>query len=53
VATSPRSLASVVLSDSVVDAVRKELRRRTGQQLDGSAVVKLLRTSVIRSECLE
>jgi hypothetical protein len=53
VARSPRSLAAVVLSDPVIDAVRKELRRRTGQQVDASAVVALLRGSVIRSECLD
>ena len=52
VARSPRSLASVILSDPVTDAVRKELRRRTGHQVDPAAVAKLIRESVIRPDCL-
>lgn len=53
VARSPRSLASVILSDSVVETIRKELRRRTGRQVDAAAVATLIRESVIRPECLD
>jgi predicted type IV restriction endonuclease len=53
VARSPRSLASVILSDSVVETIRKELRRRTGRQVDAAAVAKLIRESVVRPECLD
>lgn len=49
-ATSPRSLASVVLSDVVVDAVRKELRRRTGYNSDVADLARILRTDVLRVE---
>lgn len=51
-ATSPTSLASVVLSDSVADAVRKELRRQTGHSVAGADIAQLLRDTVIRPECL-
>jgi hypothetical protein len=53
VARSPRSLAAVILSDPVIDSVRKELRRRTGHQVDPGAVAKLIRESVIREDCLD
>src|SRR5690606_5704079 len=33
-ATSPKSLAQVLLSEAVVDAVRKELRRQTSYNAD-------------------
>jgi hypothetical protein len=52
VATSPKSVAAILLSDAVVDAARKELRRRTGHQIDSKTVEKLLRESVIRPDCL-
>jgi predicted type IV restriction endonuclease len=50
-ATSPKSLAGILLSQSVADAIRKELKRKTGQQLETSEVVKLLRDTVIRADC--
>lgn len=52
-ATSPRSLASVIVSAPVADAVRKELRRVTGQRVGADEITRLLRETVIRSECLE
>lgn len=48
-ATSPTALADIVRSDPVVEAVRKELRRRSGHRLDAKDVLKLLDDSVIRS----
>jgi hypothetical protein len=50
-ATSPRSLAEVLLSETVLDAVRKELRRKTGHQVDPKEIARLLRTTVIRPDC--
>jgi hypothetical protein len=35
-ATSPKSLASVITSPAVAEAIRKELRRTTGQRVDPS-----------------
>lgn len=52
-ATSPQSLAEAVLSESVVSAIRKELRRITGHRVESSEVVELLQNTVIRSECLK
>lgn len=52
VATSPKSLADAILSDSVTDAIRKELRRSTGHRVDQDEIVNLLQETVIRTECL-
>jgi len=51
-ATSPKSLSKVLVSESVADAIRKELRRRTGHNIDGQEIVRLLRETVLRPECL-
>jgi hypothetical protein len=51
-ATSPKSLATVLTSDSVTEAIRKELRRQTGQRVDGGEIARLLRDTVLRPECL-
>jgi predicted type IV restriction endonuclease len=50
-ATSPRSLADTVLSETVAEAVRKELRRRTGQNIETTEIARLLRETVLRVEC--
>lgn len=52
VATSPRALASVVTAPVVVEAIRKELRRKTTQRLDSGEVIRLLKETVIRPEAL-
>jgi predicted type IV restriction endonuclease len=51
-ATSPKSLAKVLCSDNVVSAIRKELKRATGQVITDSEVVKLLKDTVLKPECL-
>lgn len=51
-ATSPRSLAAVLLSDTVVDVVRKELRRRTGYNGDDGDLARIIRKDVLRPELL-
>jgi predicted type IV restriction endonuclease len=51
-ATSPKSLSSVFLSDPVIDAVRKELRRQTGYNSDTADLVRIIRDEVIRTEIL-
>jgi predicted type IV restriction endonuclease len=48
-ATSPKSLAKVILSDPVVAAVQKELRRQTGHAVPPGEIAGLLR-GVLRSE---
>ncbi|HKZ02909.1 MAG TPA: hypothetical protein VJ180_11745 [Pyrinomonadaceae bacterium] len=51
-ATSPKSLATVLCSDSVITAIRKELRRATGQNVHKEEVAKLMRETVLKPECL-
>jgi hypothetical protein len=52
-ATSPKSLAAVLSSPTVAEAIRKELRRETKQKVDTDEITRLLRETVIRPECLE
>ncbi|HEY0001608.1 MAG TPA: type I restriction enzyme HsdR N-terminal domain-containing protein [Actinoplanes sp.] len=47
-ATSPKSLASVLLSDVVLEAARKELRRQTAHNIDVKELGRLLQTTVVR-----
>ncbi len=49
-ATSPNSLASAMLSDAVIEALRKELRKQTGYKGDLSELKKTVREEVVRSE---
>jgi len=51
-ATSPKSLAQVLLSDVVVDAMRKEIRRQTSHNADVSEIRRILRGDVLRPETL-
>ncbi|MCA1606421.1 MAG: type I restriction enzyme HsdR N-terminal domain-containing protein [Acidobacteria bacterium] len=51
-ATAPKSLATIVLSDSVIEAVRKELRRQTAYNVDLTELRRVLSDEVIRSELL-
>lgn len=51
-ATSPESLAQVLLAPAVLDSVRKELKRKTGHRLEQAEVAGLLRETVIKPECL-
>jgi len=51
-ATSPKSLAKVLCSENVVTAIRKELKRTTGQSVTEPEIVRLLDETVLRPECL-
>lgn len=50
-ATAPKSLANVVLSEAVTESIRKELRRTTGQNVEGSEISRLMKDTVLRPEC--
>jgi hypothetical protein len=50
-ATSPKSLAGVVTAPAVVEAIRRELRRTTKQNVDAAEITRLLRETVVRPEC--
>ena len=52
-ATSPKSLASVITSPAVTEAIRKELKRTTGQKVEAADVKRLLQETVVRPECLD
>jgi hypothetical protein len=49
-ATSPASLVGVILSEPCLDAIRKELRRRTGQNIELEDIGRHLRSGVIPPE---
>lgn len=51
-ATAPRALASLLLSDSVVEAVRKELRRQTAYNGEVGKIKQILQGEVIRADLL-
>jgi predicted type IV restriction endonuclease len=51
-ATAPESLAQVLIAEPVAEEIRKELRRRTGHNVETSELVRLLRETVLRPECL-
>ncbi|WP_283139282.1 type I restriction enzyme HsdR N-terminal domain-containing protein [Rhizohabitans arisaemae] len=48
-ATSPKSLAQVLLSETVVDAIRKELRRQTSYNAEASEIHRILRDEMLRA----
>lgn len=50
-ATSPSSLASVLISQPVLNAVRKELRRKTGYNVDAGEIMRLIKDTCLRPEC--
>ncbi len=49
-ATSPRSLARIVLSDNVIEAIRKELRRQTSYNGDTAELAAILKNEVLRTD---
>ncbi len=51
-ATSPRALSGILLSDTLLDAVRKELRRQTGYNGDLADLERIIREDVIRADAL-
>jgi hypothetical protein len=52
-ATSPTSLAQVLMSDPVAEAIRKELWRQTGHRVDTAEIVRLLNETVLRPSGLQ
>jgi len=52
-ATSPASLAKILRSDSVIDAIRKELRRASNQNVTAAEITQLLTDTVLKPECLK
>lgn len=52
-ATSPKSLGRALTSEPVLQALRRELRRTTGQSVDAGELEKLLRETALRPECFQ
>jgi predicted type IV restriction endonuclease len=52
-ATCPKSLAQILVSDPIAEAIRKELRRRTGHAIEVGEVKKLLQDTVLKPQCFE
>jgi hypothetical protein len=51
-ATSPKALADALLSDAVVDGIRKEVRRSTGHNADVKEIARIIRAEVLRPELM-
>ena len=43
-------VGTVITSDPVIDQIRKELRRRTGHDIDPAELSDLIKTSVLRPD---
>lgn len=52
-ATSPKSLGATILSGPIVEAIRKELRRKTTFRVDSKELARLLRETVLRPEAVD
>lgn len=52
-ATSPKAFGAVLTADSVVTAIRRELKKQTGQPIEDKEIVRLMKESVLRAECFE
>jgi hypothetical protein len=52
-ATAPKSLAHVLGTPPVAEAIRRELRKETGQRVEAAEITRLLRETVIRPECFD
>jgi predicted type IV restriction endonuclease len=49
-ATSPKALGQVVLSEVVLEAIRKEVRRQTSHNADAKDIARILREEVLRPD---
>lgn len=50
--TSAKSLAEVLKGPTVIDQIRKELRRQTGHQIEAKELRELVLSGVIRADAL-
>jgi Type I restriction enzyme R protein N terminus (HSDR_N) len=51
-ATSAKSIGTAITSDTVVEQIRKELRRQTGHNMDPAELKDLIESSVLRPDAL-
>jgi hypothetical protein len=52
-ATCPQALGDLLRSPAVIEAMRKELKRKTGYKVEANEIVRLLDETVLRPECLQ
>ena len=45
-------VAAVIVTDPVIDQIRRELRRRTGHSMDPAELSELITSSVLRPDAL-
>jgi len=45
-------VAAVIVTDPVIDQIRRELRRRTGHNMDPAELSELITSSVLRPDAL-
>jgi len=45
-------VAAVIVTDPVIDQIRRELRRRTGHDIDPAELSELITSSVLRPDAL-
>ena len=50
-ATSPKALTEILCSKPVLDVLRKEIRKKTGQNVDLKDLLSLLESTVVREDC--
>src|SRR5262245_6345855 len=51
-ATSAKSIGTAIISDTVIEQIRKELRRQTGHNMDPAELRDLIKSSVLRPDAL-
>jgi len=51
-ATAPKSLVGIILSEPVLEAVRRELWRQTKHKVDAAELASLLKDTVLRPDPL-
>lgn len=52
-ATSPKSLADILVSDAAIDFLRKEVKKQTNHVVDNKELLVMLKQTVIRPECFD
>ncbi|MEQ1605687.1 MAG: type I restriction enzyme HsdR N-terminal domain-containing protein [Pyrinomonadaceae bacterium] len=52
-ATSPKALKEILCSAPVLDVLRKEIKKKTGQTVDNTQLLGLLESTVIRTDCTQ
>jgi len=52
-ATAPAQLVKALGAGAVVTAIRREIRKRSGQNVNGSDISRLIRETVVRTELLK